>query len=241
MSDEFNLSVDLFRVVMRAVSTEESRYYLAGVRIDPIEGGGAWLVATDGVIMMLARDEAARAPRPAVVQLRWLEPDDRGYCEECGADDVMPVHAMADRMSFALAPLGEPALLTLTRGTGSAWGGIIREIVEAAKYPNWRAAVGDPEKFPEKDVSGPLAKVKDHGMNGNLLDRIARGEVIKLMTASPKAPVHVLFDSRPNVMGIIMPCKFLGFEKSQAFLTEVRAMGDAALAAAEAAGAAVKR
>lgn len=53
---KFNVNADLFRNVSRAVSTEETRYYLQGVNIEPHACGGVYLVATDGHRMIVAYD-----------------------------------------------------------------------------------------------------------------------------------------------------------------------------------------
>lgn len=53
------VNLDLFRRAWSCVSHEATRYYLNGVHIEPQEGGGALLVATDGHKLICLRDMTA--------------------------------------------------------------------------------------------------------------------------------------------------------------------------------------
>lgn len=52
----------LFAAALRFLSSEETRYYLHGVYLEPAEGGGALLSATDGRVMFHGYDDLALFP-----------------------------------------------------------------------------------------------------------------------------------------------------------------------------------
>lgn len=54
---KFRINADLFRAVSVAVSTEETRYYLCGVNVEPHPVRGVILTATDGHRLLCAHDE----------------------------------------------------------------------------------------------------------------------------------------------------------------------------------------
>lgn len=62
-------NADLFRIAYMTVSTQESRYYLNGVFIEPAPMGGVFLVSTDSHRMTVIHDAGGRADRPAIIQL----------------------------------------------------------------------------------------------------------------------------------------------------------------------------
>lgn len=63
------VSADLFRRASVAISTEETRYYLNGVAVQPCAEGGALLVATDGHRLLAIRDPHAHIVGTGIVSL----------------------------------------------------------------------------------------------------------------------------------------------------------------------------
>jgi DNA polymerase III sliding clamp (beta) subunit (PCNA family) len=63
------VNADLFRIVYSCVSTEETRYYLNGVHVEPHPVKGAILVATDGHRMLIAHDKDGSCSGPIIVQM----------------------------------------------------------------------------------------------------------------------------------------------------------------------------
>jgi len=57
----------LFAACARFISTEETRYYLKGVKVEPQAAGGVKLIATDGHRMCVAFDETGYASREAII------------------------------------------------------------------------------------------------------------------------------------------------------------------------------
>ena len=60
---------NLFRIISRAISTEETRYYLRGVFVQPRAEGGVTLVATNGHVMLAAHDPHGEADESAIIGL----------------------------------------------------------------------------------------------------------------------------------------------------------------------------
>lgn len=63
------VNADFFRAASIVQSTEETRYYLGGVYIEPHAVEGATLVATDGHRLVCVHDPKAIVTAPAIVQL----------------------------------------------------------------------------------------------------------------------------------------------------------------------------
>lgn len=60
-------SVELYKAAMLAASTEETRYYLNGVFVEPCVYGGVTLTATDGHVLVCIRDLDGSADESAIV------------------------------------------------------------------------------------------------------------------------------------------------------------------------------
>ncbi|WP_431299416.1 hypothetical protein [Tabrizicola sp. BL-A-41-H6] len=66
------LSTSCLLAAAQCISTDETRYYLAGVSVQKHPEKGAMLVATDGHRMIVVHDQYAIVPeRPMIVSLNW--------------------------------------------------------------------------------------------------------------------------------------------------------------------------
>ena len=63
------VNANLFRLAQMTVSTEETRYYLNGIFIQPHAVQGVLLVSTDGHRMTVIHDETGHADQSAIVRL----------------------------------------------------------------------------------------------------------------------------------------------------------------------------
>lgn len=66
---DVSVRAECVAMVLPFVSTEETRYYLKGFYVEPVKDGGVILVATDGHMMAVARDETGHADRPWICTL----------------------------------------------------------------------------------------------------------------------------------------------------------------------------
>lgn len=62
-------NANLFRIASLCQSSEETRYYLCGVYVEPHHAGGVTLTTTDGHRLLCIRDESGFADESAIIQL----------------------------------------------------------------------------------------------------------------------------------------------------------------------------
>lgn len=139
-----SLCANTFRKVALAQSTEETRYYLNGVLVEPHEDGGAILVATNGHFLIIMRDKDATVEGPAsIVRIR---PD---ILRECHKTDRISAKSKLGRK---LVVRGQTARLEKASGNldfgGSPdektiayqWCGALID----GQFPDWRKVVPKP-------------------------------------------------------------------------------------------------
>ena len=207
---EYNLDADLFMRVRRAIGTEEIRYYLTGVHVEPAPGGGALMVATDGRVMLVARDPNGVAPASAIVQLTMPEssPPDPSCCDD-GCCALMADSYIGARLTFDLPDEG-PAVAAMMRGA-HPWKKAIVERVEG-QFPNWRKAWSA-----DAHQITPRGDHKAFGINPDLLARIAGGDKIVLRPLHGGPAQQVIFDGIGEMAGVIMACDLTRIEGSAEF------------------------
>lgn len=68
---DFDLNLNRLGWVRQCVDKQDAcfRPVLDGVRIEPREAGGVWMIATDGLALAVAKDEDGKAPFPCTIQL----------------------------------------------------------------------------------------------------------------------------------------------------------------------------
>ena len=207
---EYNLDADLFMRVRRAIGTEEIRYYLTGVHVEPAPGGGALMVATDGRVMLVARDPHGVAPASAIVQLTMPEssPPDPSCCDD-GCCAIMADSYIGARLTFDLPDEG-PVVAAMMRGS-HPWKHAIVERVKG-QFPDWRNVWSAGAK--------PIKPRKGHqafGINPDLLARITAGDRIVLRPLHGGPAQQVIFDGIAEMAGLIMPRDLTQTEGSAEF------------------------
>lgn len=65
-----DISVPLFKIAARFCSTEETRSYISGVRIERHPDGGIVMVGTDGHRMVVIYDKRGRCSRPVTLEAK---------------------------------------------------------------------------------------------------------------------------------------------------------------------------
>lgn len=202
MAGQFEIDAGLFMRVRRAVGSEETRYYLTGVLIDPIEDGGAWLVATDGRAMLVARDDKAIAPRRAVIELTMPETPapTHGDCDECNCA-LMPTDYDGCLLSFEVAA-GKTGLAMIEQRKGWRQAVIVRCLGQPAEraYPTWGKV------FTSTKTLEPRRGHETYGLDPALLSRIAGADKVALVDSGKPQAMRVLFDECGPIAGMLMPC-----------------------------------
>jgi len=107
------VSPQLFATVAEAASTEESRYYLRGVYIEPATNGGVNLVATTGHIMLFAWDRDGYTNRSAIISyppkrpIKTWWPNNDGWATKLCLDGKMGYIYSASDALYHAEPLSE--------------------------------------------------------------------------------------------------------------------------------------
>jgi len=150
---DFKLDAERMMRAMHVASTDPARHYLKGVRIEPIDGGGVWMIATNGTIMLIQRDLGAHADHAATLAVtepkcERIEFDDGTFCDRhIWNGRTIAVPALEDGQ-FVAAP-------TTFNETPCGRRVLIERI--AGPFPDWRKVLGRP---PKTDTSGLKAEVK---------------------------------------------------------------------------------
>ncbi|MCB1401274.1 MAG: hypothetical protein KDJ82_16270 [Rhodobacteraceae bacterium] len=193
----FDLSAErLFRAM--TITTQSARACLAGALVEPIEDGGAWIVATNGSAMLIQRDRKAVAPRPIVLRITAPEPP------EPDPDDAFEIggwHWCGSHIRIRDTP--EPQAAPVL------WGGhetpgthvIVEEVTQADRYPDWRAAIA------AKAKGGEAIRVGCTAFTTSLLLPLIEGRhQFRLHAARPGHAISVTWPDDPDALGVIMPC-----------------------------------
>jgi DNA polymerase III beta subunit, central domain len=182
------VSADLFRRAQLARSTEETRYYLNGVSVEPAPDGGAILVATDGRRLLALRDPDAHCVGNGIVCLTrdttkalsakilrlpgWNGPltgagDQRRFVAVKG----QRVAVIETRLPKS-APIDTDALLAMVDDPGALIGAYqwSHSVIDG-KFPDWRSVVQAGPDFTKNvsapfnaDYLAPIAKALTKGM-----------------------------------------------------------------------------
>lgn len=205
----YNINLNRFAWVAQCVGDDECRYYLQGVRIEPREAGGVWMVATDGSVMAVAKDEQGVCPEPGTFRL------DKTLADFCGPHTVyddfgepMKQWPLTDgvRLSFGLCDKDSHSLGTVA---GSETGLVWRIGEMPTGYVDWRSALAaSGEK--RSPVSGDVGS-----LSPELLSRLSyQGRGVSVMHRSGCKAIGgrqsipsalVLSEDAPWAFGAIMP------------------------------------
>lgn len=202
----FDVDAPLFMAVRRSVGDELGRFYLTGVLIEPIAEGGAWLVATDGITMLVGKDQTAVAPYPAVVDLRLLKanPDCDDDTRDGPARDWEGL-----RLRFAVTEEGSVA--TAKSATTYRWQepvGVISKVCDADQFATWRRVWTEPKSLVGRADPILARKSDSFGYRCDMIAKMAGDLGFRLITEVEGGPSVVLFDNMPNLVGLIAPIVF---------------------------------
>lgn len=182
----FNVRADLFRACRLACSTEETRFYLQGVFIQPHHVEGVFLVATDGHRMLVAHDAEGTCSEPVTV---LLNAEVLKHAKARRTDGPYPRRVIA---------LNEDAVTITSQGASPE--------IECAwridhSFPDWRRVLPAVAKTQVLTGFNPryladFGKVADELLIDNASITISAG--------APKDPALVSFN-HADIFGVIMP------------------------------------
>lgn len=199
----FNVDASLFRIAAMFQSTEETRYYLNGVYIEPHDKEGVLLVATDGHRLFVAHDVTGKIEGgSAIVQ---LGKDQIKACKE-GRGETAPRRIVAT-----------DAKQPLTINANDAPVAVQAKWIIDGTFPDWR-----------RIMKGLRPEGRLDAVDGDLLRSFAEASKaftgvakIEFSHSSVNGPAIVRFANVSNAFGVLMPLawkgergwpSFLGFE-----------------------------
>lgn len=200
------IDAGLFRIVHMTVSTEETRYYLNGVHVEPHASGGALMVSTDGHRLLAAYDPAGVCSEAAIIQLpkHALALSKRPKLIERRelVVDVQNAVATINNVTQAAEPGGEPLIEMVAACQANVIDGT---------FPDWRRVV--PTKEEPRDTVNPAT------LNGGYVrvfgdickelqkhfERSSAG--MQLALTDGASPVVVRWSGFDEVFGVIMPMR----------------------------------
>lgn len=184
------------------ISTEETRYYLNGVFIEPHPETGALLVATDGYHLGVIHDETAECDKAAIWPIdpylvKWLtewkweamREDDEEVGMSKERRDIDEMVARFDGRHVDILSTGGKSPLHFSAAS---------EPIDGT-YPDWRKVLN---KEAKDDRSG-------HGFDPKFLGAFASvGECIRIHFPAANRPAVIRVDSVPEFFGLLMPKTF---------------------------------
>lgn len=204
------VNANLFRIANLFASTEESRYYLCGVLIEPVAEGGVRLVATDGHKLVCIYERDGKADKPTLISLKGdalkaCKSRDRNRVLELGNDGVALVREWSD------SPEEKGKIV-----------GYQPEAVIDGSFPDYRVAVSPKANYVRNasptfssfvlstiaEAGGEIAlhyhgfRFKKEGGSSMRADSIA----VLVREKDPlSSPAIVVWPSSPNIVAVIVP------------------------------------
>ena len=210
---DFDLSLDRFAWCWQSVSTEEARYYLQGVYVEPREQGGVYMVATDGHVMAVAVDERGRCAEPAIIAIgadfvEMAKPhvDENLETGEEYRHWPLPLNY---RLQFDTPPPGGSVVAKAwLSGTASGMTrtGIVTRI--DGRFPDWRQAVKATDKKCAP-APGPIGTVDPALLSrlsyrGGGVMHLPRSGVIPKNRDQRRPGAVVIIETAPWACGFLM-------------------------------------
>lgn len=178
------------------ISKEETRYYLNGIHVEPVEGGGAIAVATCGHRLGAKRDAEGLSLLPVITKLPKQIKAERSHLDRWLVCMVRDASASKGYVAVVELPAGSTAQDAIdnvdecTMRFGDA--------VIDGTFPNWRRVI--PQNME--------AEVK--GFNAELLKSFGRAIAIR---GGGHADPHIVATEDRDFIGVIMPMRAISEAK----------------------------
>jgi hypothetical protein len=193
----FDVSASAVRAVASCTIQDfDIRHYLQGVYVEPREGGGVYIVATNGHCMMAIFDPSGHATQSVIARI------------DKSMRKALPKRAPNDdaiaRLQLRTLQDGQH-MLHLPLDGGKLKSHVSRDIVvNNAKYPDWRRVMKG-----AGTACNPVSGI----INAMLLSAMAKGldgqfkSFIAHQIGDELSAVHINFTSHPDIIGIVMPMR----------------------------------
>jgi len=193
------VNANLFRIAHSVASTEETRYYLNGVFVEPHPCGGVLLTATDGHRLLTVYDREGHAVRPLI--LRQSKESER--LSKPGKKD-------GGRILKFEAPSGYgPVMAEFSIKASAEVIGTARMDVIDGTYPDYRRAV--PRYLPETGSPANFSPIYIESFAKVARELAAesgfgRG-MIRIATSDSCSAALIHFEVFPDAFGVLMPMR----------------------------------
>jgi hypothetical protein len=188
-----DIDARMFYAALVCVSTDETRYYLNGVHVEPHPEKGAVLVATDARRMIVLHDAAGYAGRTAIVSA------DKELVKALAAATKQPgsPRLLIDKDGIVSldAVSYRAARNTLIEGTFIDWANVILPVLAAFRRKEVAWATFNP------------CYLADFGKVADRLGLNRRNTAIRVAAPDPGAAALILFAGLTNVFGVLMPMR----------------------------------
>lgn len=202
------VNAELFRLAYAAVSKEETRYYLNGVRVEPHPEKGAILVSTDGHRMVCVHDPDAQIDEAAIVK---LPPFALALCAAkkgrgLGVDRaILTVDVQAQTATVAHEHSNKEGVTDKSEPLVSAH----RVIIEGT-FPDWRRVTPKGPFEAASNVAFNSKLLAELGAFGNKLPDKSYGNAMYLLRQTgPEdgGPVVIRWAGIHSVFAVLMPMR----------------------------------
>lgn len=200
-------NADFYRIAFACASTEETRFYLRGVFVEPSESGGAILTATDGHRMICIHDEKAEFGAHESPLIIRLSPEALKLCKAKRGEERREIAIAGDVATIEIVTIGE-------NGDHRQAIGLSPNCIVDGTFPDWRRVIpatiakgnGDAlDAYQGKyiagfaDIGDELAKVANHARGGVMQMRVNED--------GPNRMAWIHWAAIPHAFGVLMPMR----------------------------------
>lgn len=190
---KLNLKARLVAAVAQFKAEHDIRFYLNGVYVEPIEGGGAMIVATNGHAMGVWRDMTGEVERPAILRIgKRLE-------SACIGSDLKRLVITDDRLAVLVAQPAAAKEVYIQEKDGAKDG--TWEV--PGTYPIWRKVVPPQATQNLFDaLNFNYINIARRALQIGIGDAYAH---LALMQGVKSKGIAVVSRNAPDFFGVIMP------------------------------------
>lgn len=187
-----------------------SRQILRGVRIEPIAGGGVWMIATNGAVMLIQRDHGGHADHPATLAatapifIPDQHDDEADVYDHCWSGKNIAIPALEPGKTVAAPEIGEDGETGLHV--------LIERMV--GRFPDWRKAIGESPQRPDLNRDLEPTQTDHSAFSASLIDLLIRQRSSFLLHGNLEDinQMFVTYTGDPDSLGVLMKCIIKGDE-----------------------------
>lgn len=181
---------ELFLAAAHCVSAEQSRPQIGGVLIEPLDAGGAVIVATDGHIAFCGYDAAATVAESVTIALPFRKPT-AAWWEAAGFSDML---ISKDTASLVSRDTGALCQTTPVRHVSQG-------------FPDWRRVL--PNTYEANGTSTAFYDASQLATLHAIALRLADGrKSTPHVVPNGLDPARVHFGDRDDCLAVVMPMRF---------------------------------